>query len=64
VTIFEHFLQNSVLPPDVCGGKMKIIGLPHLGHVTEIDVFILFFVFKFFLTISQAQNLSFSLNLS
>jgi hypothetical protein len=43
VTIFEHFLQNSVLPPEVCGGKMKIIGFPHLGHVTEIGVFILLF---------------------
>ena len=40
-TEFEHFLQNSALPPEVCGGKTKTTGLLHFGHVTDIVVFII-----------------------
>lgn len=35
VTILEHFLQNSVFPPKVRGGRLNITGLPQCGHDTD-----------------------------
>ena len=35
VTILEHFLQNSVFPPKVRGGRLNITGFPQCGQVTD-----------------------------
>jgi hypothetical protein len=58
-TLLEHFLQYSVLPPDVSFGKMKTIGFPHLGHVTVVVVLMRMYVLievSFFAGLKLAQR--------